>query len=64
MQARRRESSESAQLSDEELLGQLVEKFNNYKANAAIKKWQLSPVSKPQSHVTTSFITTSFPPLF
>lgn len=38
----RRECSTSHGKNDDELLSELVSKYNSYKANAALKKWQIS----------------------
>ena len=36
----------SPDLNDSELLSQIVNKYNSFKANAAIRKWQVSPEAK------------------
>ena len=38
----RRLQPDSAELNDNELLGQLISKFNSHKATSALKKWQIT----------------------
>lgn len=40
--AERRRQPEYKDMTEVEILHELVEKYNNYKANSAIKRWQLS----------------------
>lgn len=39
----RRCQPDSENLNDGELLQEVINRYNNYKANKAIKKWQISP---------------------
>ena len=39
----RRLQPDAASMTDGDLLQSIVSKFNNFKANAALKKWQVTP---------------------
>lgn len=43
LMAERRCSEDAKSMTDEELLAELVAKYNSYKANSALTKWQISP---------------------
>ena len=39
----RRQLEECKEMKDEEILQMIIQRYNNYKANSALKKWQISP---------------------
>ena len=43
LMAERKCSEDAKSMTDEELLAELVAKYNSYKANAALTRWQVSP---------------------